>query len=209
MKKLFFAVVSLLLGTFCYAQELTKDGFGPLHWGMSVAEAKKLLPDFEETKSEGKGGVMLAKGVLSNLFLDRHKERSFVRCFFYDGKFIAVRTESFSKEFPGDIFYVALTKGFEEDLKQQIVKKLGSTDELNVDILVGGFNLPNARMPFSRGNERSAQGVSENPSLKIVIVLSSKKLVQTAMEDSEKRLREQVEKVKEELLTSIPSALNP
>jgi len=203
MKKTYLALISLLIGSFCCAQEITKDGYGPLHWGMSVTEAEKLVHDFGKLKPDldgwrPEGGVAVQgkgwrvdNGIPADVKLLQMKDHNSVQCSFYDGKLIAVFASVESKAMPTEILDGIFTDTFQNDLKQRIVKGLGNTDELNVDIRI------------TKGG-RNGYPVSQTY-ITTVIRLSNKKLLQAALEDSEKRLSAYVVKVKEQLLTSIPS----
>ena len=44
MKKALLALVTAIVPSVCFGQQITKDGFGSLHWGASIAEAEKAFP---------------------------------------------------------------------------------------------------------------------------------------------------------------------
>lgn len=203
MKVLSITLLGLWFATVCHAQELTKDGYGGLHWGASIAEAEKLYPDFKiENVTADKGWINDEDGIPCDLRLGNRKNNNFVMCNFYEGKFVSAITYVLSREISPEIFKTLFTDDFRNELRGRILKQLGNTEELNIHIQVAP-GAPTMKSSISKGRTDSAY-------IAILIRLSNKKIAQAATHVAEQRFQAQVDKVKSELLTTVPGeALKP
>ena len=196
MKKAFCFLLTILMAAFCHSQELTKDGFGTLHWGASVADAEKAFPDFAKQSPSYetyKGGWMFQDHIPCDLILSSKVQQDTERLelLFYDGKFLGVSRSYTSQPVPENV----VTDSLRNELRQRIIDALGNTDKLDVTISVYKTVMPPPRTPLAAMVNVSVQ-----------VQITHKELRRSASEDIQKRL----EKFKDGLLTDLPShALKP
>ena len=199
MRKLLLASVSILITSLCYAQEITKDGFGPLKWGASVAEAEKALPGSKKEDLHGTSRWLVAEGMPCEVRLwpNPGKNNPQVTLYFYADKLVgvtsqyhtkAVATEAVSGYWVSTGLNTSVSRTFAEELTERITKTLGDSDQIYVKVT--------SEPPAAAGKV----------SVTVRLQVSNRELVQAGLKDIKKRVEQQ----KDELLTDVPKALlNP
>jgi hypothetical protein len=196
MKKAILFAVTALITSYSFAQEITKDGFGPLPWGASVADAEKAFPGCTKedplkrpVPTQGDNRWMVSDGIPCDLklFPKPGQANPSVELYFYDGKLVGVTSAYYTKVPSG-----AVGDSFSKELTQRTLKALEEgADKVAARVMVE---------PSSAQPPRTTTDVNAR------LQVWNKELTKAAMED----IRKRIEKQKNDLLTEMPKALlNP
>jgi len=203
MKRALLALVtSLLLCSVSGAQELTEDGYGSLHWGASLADAEKALPGAEKTEprysTQYGNGWLHQGGIPCDLILspvpkqEGAEPSARISLYFYNGKFVAAASQYISKPVPFEAINGLVYRNPNE-LRDQILKLLGDTPNVDVKVSVG----------FQGAHGESAPPQDGMASLTVHVQLLPRDLVKSADEDIQKRLQ----KYGTDFLHDVPNAV--